>query len=413
MKSYIVLILLVITINYGFSQSIIKVDIDIYEGSSFEKLENQFNNISFIGVGDATHGTSEFFMFKTELFKYLVTKKNFKTFALEAQPGESALINDFIHGEEYDVDKLIKSMEFWAWKTEEMKSLLMWMKNYNSNHSEKVNFTGFDIQLTDVSVNYLYNYFTIVDPESLEFVKKTCKNYEKPNYRFKYHKVSEEKKSQNRKSLNQLKELIWKNKELYVEKSSVHKWENAYVISVGLLESEKTFTHHPGSDLNSIQRDKSMSEMVMTYSKVTEKDKIMLSAHNGHICKDRKYNRVTMGMHLSEFYKSSYFALGTLFGEGSFLAQSMNGGILKEFTLPKTPEGSFLQKLSENGDSYYFNLDNQHESISDILRSTQSVYDIPANFKYDESFYFRPFILSKHYDGIMFFDKTKSITRLK
>ena len=412
MKSYIPFILLVITINCTFSQSIKKIDIDIYEDSSFEKLENQFNDISFIGVGDATHGTSEFFTFKAELFKYLVKEKNFKTFALEAQPGESALINDFIHGEEYDIDKLINSMEFWAWKTEEMKSLLMWMRSYNSTHKEKVNFIGFDIQLTNTSVDYLYNYIANVDPKELNFVKTTCKNYT-PNKRFKYYKVSEEKKLNARKSLVELKKLILKNEVLYTEKSSIHKWRNAYLICVGLLESEKTFTHHPGTDLSSSQRDKSMFEMVTAYSKITKGNKIMLSAHNGHICKDKKYNKVTMGMHLAEFYKSNYLALGTLFGEGDFLAQSMNGGILKKFTVPKTPEGSFLQKLSKNGDSYFFHFENQDESISKLLMSSQSVYDIPANFKYDESFYFKPFILSKHYDGIMFFNKTKSITKLK
>ena len=49
-----------------------------------------------IGLGEATHGTAEFFKAKGRIFKYLAEHHNFKIFAIEADVGESILINQAI-----------------------------------------------------------------------------------------------------------------------------------------------------------------------------------------------------------------------------------------------------------------------------------------------------------------------------
>jgi len=60
--------------------------------SYFDKLADK----KIVGLGEATHGTSEFFKAKFKIFKYLVEHHNYKVFAFEADVGESIYINQAI-----------------------------------------------------------------------------------------------------------------------------------------------------------------------------------------------------------------------------------------------------------------------------------------------------------------------------
>lgn len=58
----------------------------IEETSDLGTLDSLFTNRKIIGVGESTHGTSEFTTMRYRLFKYLVENHEFNTFFLEASP---------------------------------------------------------------------------------------------------------------------------------------------------------------------------------------------------------------------------------------------------------------------------------------------------------------------------------------
>ncbi len=118
---------------------------------------------SVIALGEATHGTAEFFNAKHRIFKYLVENHGYKVFAFEADFGESIFINEAVQeGSTDQIDALMKSkMHFWTWKTEEVKDLLEWMCEYNKGlpESERVQYMGVDCQFNthhpDMIMEYL------------------------------------------------------------------------------------------------------------------------------------------------------------------------------------------------------------------------------------------------------------------
>lgn len=128
------------------------------------KFLDPIGNKSIIGLGEATHGTAEFFKSKHRILKYLVEKHNYKIFAFEADFGESLLINEAIQkSDSNSIEALMKNkMHFWTWKTEEVKDLLVWMCTYNLNKSaqEKVQYLGIDCQYNtyhpDMVKEYLF-----------------------------------------------------------------------------------------------------------------------------------------------------------------------------------------------------------------------------------------------------------------
>ncbi len=115
-----------------------------------------FADKPFIALGEATHGTADFFIAKHRIFKYLVENHNFRVFAFEADFGESLFLNDAIQeGRVDDLRDLMKDkMRFWTWKTEEVLDLLEWMCTYNMDKpdEEKLQYIGIDCQYNSYNV---------------------------------------------------------------------------------------------------------------------------------------------------------------------------------------------------------------------------------------------------------------------
>ncbi len=120
-------------------------------------------NKSIVALGEATHGTAEFFNAKHRIFKYLVENHGFKIFAFEADFGESLFINDAVQrGAADEIEDLMRSkMHYWTWKTEEVKNLLEWMCNYNigKQDEDKVQYFGVDCVLNTFHSGLLKDYF--------------------------------------------------------------------------------------------------------------------------------------------------------------------------------------------------------------------------------------------------------------
>ena len=65
-----------------------------------KQLDEVFKAKRVIGLGEATHGTSEFTQIRLDLFKYLVENHDYTIFFLEADYSACSRINRYIHGAE-------------------------------------------------------------------------------------------------------------------------------------------------------------------------------------------------------------------------------------------------------------------------------------------------------------------------
>src|SRR5688500_202128 len=84
---------------------------------------------AIVGLGEATHGSSEFFKAKHRMLKYLVENHGFRIFAIEADFGESIFLNQAVlSSDKSQIESLMKNkMHFWTWRTDEVRDLLYWM----------------------------------------------------------------------------------------------------------------------------------------------------------------------------------------------------------------------------------------------------------------------------------------------
>ena len=137
-------------------------------------IEPFLKNKKIVGMGEATHGTKEFFNMKAKMFKFLVTNCGYKIFSIEATYGGTLKVNDYVLYGKGDILSAMSGMEFWTWDTKEVEDLIEWMRKYNESKPdiEKLKFYGFDCQSFKGSTNALVDYVKEFDKQNLDkFVK--------------------------------------------------------------------------------------------------------------------------------------------------------------------------------------------------------------------------------------------------
>lgn len=118
---------------------------------------------SFVGLGEATHGTREFFQLKHKILRYLVENHDFRVFAIEADMAESVYIDRHVAGDDVgDLGQLMRDrMHFWTWLTAEVREQIEWMRGENISRAagERLHYFGIDCQIgtwyPDLIVEYV------------------------------------------------------------------------------------------------------------------------------------------------------------------------------------------------------------------------------------------------------------------
>jgi erythromycin esterase len=114
--------------------------------ADMEPLDKVVGDARFVALGEATHGTREFFQLKHRIVEYLATRKGFTIFSIEANMPEAYRLNKFVLAGEGDPKQLLKGMYFWTWNTEEVLDMILWMREFNKSGKGRIEFTGFDMQ---------------------------------------------------------------------------------------------------------------------------------------------------------------------------------------------------------------------------------------------------------------------------
>ncbi|WP_435362148.1 erythromycin esterase family protein [Haloarchaeobius sp. DFWS5] len=107
-----------------------------------------FADIDIVGMGEATHRTSEFFRVKHRVFEHLVREHGFRLFGLEAQFAEALALHDYVVHGIGDLESALDELVLTIYDTEEMGSLLRWMRAFNEDQplSDRIAVYGFDVQ---------------------------------------------------------------------------------------------------------------------------------------------------------------------------------------------------------------------------------------------------------------------------
>ncbi|USL96101.1 erythromycin esterase family protein [Riemerella anatipestifer] len=366
------------------------------DNTDLEILKTLVGNSKVVALGEATHGTSEIYKMKDRLTRYLVKNHKFDIFSLEAYMQQAYLANDYTIKNTATLNEALQNLVFFVWKTEEMSTMLQWMKQYN-NGSQKILFTGFDMQDATEPIKQLYEAFS----EDKDIVKKieklssTVKEFAYENRgNIKSYILKKEQADIIYPIIAELKTKINENSKFSTNDKS---WQTQNVrIIEQLLEK------------SSINRDKFMAENFLWIKEHNPNSKFIISAHNGHV--NTVKNR--MGKFLKDKLQNDYKTFGFAFFDGEYTARGTKDKMLATQTAQKPYLGTYEYWMNSLNVPYFILDLNEMKKDNDLSWLVSDLdfrsvgHTKPLNEFYQTD-------ISDNYDYLIFINKSTSAKRLE
>jgi erythromycin esterase len=141
--------------------------------TDLETLDAIVGDARIVALGEATHGTREFFTMKHRVLDYLVKEKGFTLFAMEATWPEMNRLDDWVNGhrDRAEAEILLSGQYFWTWNTSSVLDLLFWARDYNEavGAARPVSVLGFDMQFPGMAIHNVVTYLEAIDPAGATF----------------------------------------------------------------------------------------------------------------------------------------------------------------------------------------------------------------------------------------------------
>jgi erythromycin esterase-like protein len=142
--------------------------------ADFDLLLDRIGDAHFVLLGEATHGTHDFYRIRAELTKRLIREKGFAAIAAEADWPDAYRVNRFIRGVGRDIEASDALGEFrrfpqWMWRNADVLDLVGWLRSYNDHITEpafRIGFYGLDLYSLHASMHAVLGYLEQRDPEA-------------------------------------------------------------------------------------------------------------------------------------------------------------------------------------------------------------------------------------------------------
>ena len=141
--------------------------------SQYDALLEGIGNARIVLLGEATHGTHEFYRERAFITRRLIVEKGFSGVAVEADWPDAYRVNRYVRGtsaDEESVDALGDFGRFptWMWRNADVLDLIGWLRSHNDTKpaAERAGFYGLDLYSLRASMQAVLAYLDKVDPES-------------------------------------------------------------------------------------------------------------------------------------------------------------------------------------------------------------------------------------------------------
>jgi erythromycin esterase len=357
-----------------------------------------------VALGEATHGTREFFQLKHRVLEYLASEQGFTVFAIEANWPESLAVDDYVLHGTGDPAKALDGLYFWTWNTEEVLDMIRWMRAYNADpaHARKVRFLGFDMQTARVASPVAAAYLEKVDPAFAKEIASALAALR--------NDLREATPAASAAALSSAKALVARfdaHRDAYVAASSQREWDLARQHAVIVAQAAEM-----GVAKRAAFRDQAMADNVgWILAHEPAGTRMVVWAHNGHVNYATGAGFIPMGECLRRSFGAAYLNIGFVFNQGAFQAigrTAQGGRGLHEFSLGPSQDSNLAAAFSRTGIPLSL-LDLRHRPTSGPvaawLTSPHPMRETGALFV-TEADMTAPTVITERFDALLFVDRT-------
>jgi erythromycin esterase-like protein len=140
----------------------------------YDALLDRIGNSKFVLIGEASHGTHEFYQQRAEITKRLIKEKQFTAVAVEADWPDAYRVNRFVAGYAGDSEAIEALSDFkrfptWMWRNADVLDFVGWLREHNDQlptGKNKSGFYGLDLYSLYASIQAVLDYLAKVDPDA-------------------------------------------------------------------------------------------------------------------------------------------------------------------------------------------------------------------------------------------------------
>lgn len=407
------------------------------DSTDYTSLLNKIGDARFVLIGEATHGTHEFYQTRIDITQQLIEKKGFMAVAIEGDWPDAYRIHRFLQGigNKNDWNQALgdfKRFPTWMWRNTTMPPFLTWLRERNDHlpPTNKVGFYGLDLYSFNASMQAVIQYLLTVDPEAAKraCIRYACFDHLKADPQTYGHMTSlGVKKTCVKEAIDQLLELqhhafdYLKIDGTTAENEYFSATQNARIVK----NAEKYYrTMFEGHVSSWNIRDTHMAETINLLADHLENQhgtpaKIVIWAHNSHVGDARatemgSQGEVNIGQLIREQHDANCYSIGFSTYDGTVTAASdwdapaeckqINPGINGSYeeVFHHIDYQNFILDLRGNPHlEHYLHLPRLQRAIGVIYR--------PETERASHYFFTR---LPYQFDSVIHFDKTTALQPL-
>jgi len=141
-----------------------------FEDPAFGNLFDRFADGRVVLLGEASHGTSEFYRARAAITRRLIEKHGFSIVAVEADWPDAAAIDRYVrHRPARSMEPPFRRFPTWMWRNTDVDAFVGWMRDHNAgldDTTRRAGFYGLDIYNMSASIAAVLRYLDQIDPDA-------------------------------------------------------------------------------------------------------------------------------------------------------------------------------------------------------------------------------------------------------
>src|SRR5215217_852257 len=139
----------------------------------YNRLMELIGDARLVLLGEASHGTKEFYRERAKITKRLIEEKGFMAVAAEADWPDAYRVHRYVNGRSTDSTALealgdFKRFPTWMWRNREVLEFIEWLRTHNDEQPDlgKAGFYGLDLYSLHASMRAVLGYLEDTDPSA-------------------------------------------------------------------------------------------------------------------------------------------------------------------------------------------------------------------------------------------------------
>lgn len=147
---------------------------DAIDAADLGPLLQRIGDARVVLLGEASHGSSEFYRMRDRITRELIQHKGFSFVAIEGDWPDAVRIDQHVRGDQETADPWSGFARFptWMWRNEEVRGFVDWLREHNQQATRPAAFRGLDLYSLYASIEAVLAYLDRVDPPTARVARQ-------------------------------------------------------------------------------------------------------------------------------------------------------------------------------------------------------------------------------------------------